>query len=313
MKLRALLAPIAALLCVLPRPAAAVPEEEAAAARALLPKISPAVVELKVAVSFPLTYGGRTTPRELRIERLATVISPSGLAVTPFSGINPAGATEAVLARYPQLRGKIQIGEAGFKEVKFQLQDGTEIPARVVLKDPDLDVAFIAPLPDPAAKRTFAYVRLDPSVKPEVLGDYFLISRSGEATGRIPTLFAASISAITAKPHRIYLTTMAFTGVPMFDADGSVLGVLVAQVFDGHPVQGAAAVLPAAAILSEVPQAEAAAAKPPPAPPPADEDDTGGDSLDSGGDMPGAPAHPPPAKAPSSRAPSAASAATGPS
>ena len=32
------------------------------------------------------------------------------------------------------------------QEVKYRLTDGTEVPARIVLKDEDLDLAFLAPL-----------------------------------------------------------------------------------------------------------------------------------------------------------------------
>lgn len=304
LRLCALLALPAGLV---PNRALALPAEEAAAARALAPKLSPAIIELHVVVSSKMTFQGRTMPREQRLDRAATVVTPAGLAVTALSGIDPSAMQESILARYAQLRGKIQLGETGYKEVKMRLSDGTEIPARVVLKDVDLDLAFVAPLPDPAAKRVYACVSLQHEATPAVLEDCFFIAHSTQATGRIPILLPSVVSGITNKPHRLYLISAFAPGVALFDLQGRILGLCVAQVANGHPVLGSAAVLPADTIQRELPQAQAEAAKPPP--PAAQENDN---EDDSGSDMDtnsppsqqapaasGKPAaHPPPQSAP---------------
>ena len=54
------------------------------------------------------------------------------------------------------------------QEVKYRLSDGTEVPARLVLKDEDLDLAFLAPLKplDKATEAKMAFVPLSDSIAP---------------------------------------------------------------------------------------------------------------------------------------------------
>jgi len=71
----------------------------------------------------------------------------TGLTVISLGEIDPRSA--AGLAAQPNLR----MEEPDFKEVKLRLADGTEIPARIVMKDADLDLAFVAPLPESATSK----------------------------------------------------------------------------------------------------------------------------------------------------------------
>lgn len=274
---------------------AALPEEEAAAARRLVPRVAPALVEVTAVISYQITVMGHSTVRESRLERLATVVSPTGVAVTALSQVDPATMVNAALDRQPQLRSfRVQVGAASFKEVKLRvLPGGAEIPARVVLKDPDLDIAFVAPLPDPKVKRHFAFVPLVPAAQPEVLGDYFIISRSAPAMGRVPTIIPTTLVGVTDKPRRLYLPTGAVESVPIFDLQGRVLGLGISRAAEARAPAGTT-VLPASAIQAELPQAEAAAAQPPPAAPPPDEDDDTDADGTSGSGAANPPAHSPP-------------------
>ena len=81
---------------------------------------------------------------EQKTQCTAVIIDASGLAVTALTNLNPASSMPS-----------IRIGRGGssqtlvldfqVQEVKYRLADGTEVPARVVLKDEDLDLAFLGP------------------------------------------------------------------------------------------------------------------------------------------------------------------------
>ena len=64
------------------------------------------------------------------------VIDPSGMAVASMTNLIPHGKT--------RMGTRTVEVECRVEEVKYRLSDGSELPARVVLKDEDLDLAFLA-------------------------------------------------------------------------------------------------------------------------------------------------------------------------
>jgi S1-C subfamily serine protease len=157
------------------------------------------------------------------------------------------------------IRQRVQISDVEFKEVKLHLADGTEIPARVVLKDPDLDLAFIAPLPD-AAKRAYVYADLAHPATAEVLGDYYVVARAAKILQRTPLVREVTIDGIAEKPRRLFVVNPVQLGCPVFDPQGRVLGVALNHISNGRP--SGAVVMPAADLAQGARQAAEAAAKP---------------------------------------------------
>ena len=110
------------------------------AARKSLQTYDKAVIS--VAAVLKIEMGG--SEQERKTQCVASIIDPCGLAVTSLTNLNP----QSLL--------KLRFGRAGgaampdfdcqVQEVKYRLTDGTEVPARIVLKDEELDLAFLAPL-----------------------------------------------------------------------------------------------------------------------------------------------------------------------
>ncbi len=148
-----------------------------------------------------------------------------------------------------------------FKEVKLRLADGKEVPARFVLKDADLDLAFMAPDTEQGAAPTFASsVKLEDAADGQLLSSYYFVSRAPKALQRVPLIRSTEIMGIVEKPRRFYLLTDQALGAPIFDAKGKVLGLTV-QNFSGGRNNGFV-VLPAADIAEMAKQAAEAQAKP---------------------------------------------------
>ncbi|HVW20187.1 MAG TPA: hypothetical protein VHC86_03150 [Opitutaceae bacterium] len=271
---RSLCAPLAALAGVLilsacanlpgsgSGPAAPPPspqEARAAVGRGLAARYADAVVEIEVVTTIKITVGNRTLPpQEVRRQINGTVLNAAGLTLTSLSEIDPRGAVQA---RTNGVAQRVQVNDVEFKEAKLRLADGTEIPARVVLKDPDQDLAFIAPLPDAAAgKRTFVHADLDHPAAAEVLGDYYLVARAAKVLQRAPVVREITIEGIAEKPRRLFLVNQVLLGCPLFDPQGRLLGVALAHIANGRP--NGAIVMPAAELAQGAALAAAAAAKP---------------------------------------------------
>ena len=245
----------------------ALPDSEAKVGRDLVKRCADSIVGVEMVVTLKMTLGDRAMPpRENKIDINGTVLNSAGLTVTSLAAIDPRTQLEAMRGMMAA-GGRLEISDTDYKEVKLRLADGTEVPARVVLKDGDLDLAFIAP--DPAAgKRDFTSVKLDDAAEGVVLNNYFIVSRAPKALQRVPLVRPSLVAGIVEKPRRMYLLTDQQLGCPVFDQQGRVLGVSVQNLSGGR--SSGLVVLPAADV-AEIAKQAAAEAERPPAPKPATE------------------------------------------
>jgi S1-C subfamily serine protease len=250
------------LAAALVLPGHAATSADAKAGRELVKRYADAIIGVELVVTIKVKMGDREAPpREQRIEVNGTVISASGLTVTSLAEVDPQTAFEAMRA-VSSGGNRIELVGAEFKEVKLRLADGSEVPAKFVLKDADLDLAFMAP--DVAAadapKKEFSFVKLEETATGEVLGDYFSLSRAAKVLQRVPLIRGSQITGIVEKPRRVFLVTDQNLGTPTFDAHGRVLGFSLQHFANGR--RTGIVVVPAADIAEIAKQAAAAQAAP---------------------------------------------------
>lgn len=234
---------------------------EAEAGRALVKRYADAIVGVELVVTMKVKMGDREAPpRDQQIEVNGTVIGPDGLTVTSLASVDPRVAFDA--ARIQQGGRGPELMSAEFKEVKLRTADGREVPARFVLKDSDLDLAFIAPeTTDP--DRKFTHVNLAEPAAGELLNRYFFVARAPKTLQRVPLVRGTDCVGIVEKPRRLFLLGDQSISCPVFDATGRVLGVLLQYFANGRP--SGVVVLPAADIADMAKQAAAVQAAPKPA------------------------------------------------
>ncbi len=226
---------LAALLSSVPAPRILASEPDATNGRALVKQYADSIVSVEVVATIRLTVGEHALPpRENKVEENGTVLSATGLTVTVLSGIDPHDTMEAMF-RQGAGGQKIEIGETEFKDVKLRLANNTEVPAVIVLKDPDLNLVFIAPLGDAAAPpRKFPFVSLDKSADGEGLCDYFFISRAPKSLQRVPIVRKITIAGIVEKPRQMFIMSDQALGVPVFDPAGLILGISTQYLENGR-------------------------------------------------------------------------------
>jgi hypothetical protein len=198
-----------------------------AAALATLPKIQKAIVSVKVQANIKM----RSEEQEQRLEVTGTMIDPSGLTVVSEQSINPAAMLTSFMSSYSRRDPGEMKFESEITETFIVLDDGSEIPADVVLKDEDLDLAFIKPK-QPSDK--FVHVPLKRREKPlELLDDFFVISRLGRSENRAIHMNIGMVLSIVKGPRTFYVCNQEISGnslgVPAFAADGSAVGLFVAR------------------------------------------------------------------------------------
>ncbi len=207
-------------------------EDLAEKARAVFKQNQHVVVTVELVIKTKFSMSGMPgQAREVPQDATGTVIDPSGLTVLSLSTTDPAQLMQSMMA------GADEEGESRFKveselsDLKILLDDGTELPAEVVLRDKDLDLAFIRPKSKPATP--MAALDLTQAGKAEVLDEVVALNRLGNAAGRAYAAAMERISAIVQKPRLFYIpeTSMTTTalGAPAFTMDGKPLGIFVVR------------------------------------------------------------------------------------
>lgn len=166
--------------------------------------------------------------QEKKMEAFGTIIDKNGLTVMSYAMLDPI----SLYASMATAKQRKALPKSQFSDVKMRLADGTEIPARLVLKDPDLDLAFVVPEPDAKeAPKTFPHVTLDKTVKAEVLDRLIVLTRLGKSFDEQPCIDFTRVSAIVKKPRLFYVdrphASGGGIGTPVFTTEGKVLGISV--------------------------------------------------------------------------------------
>jgi len=248
---------LAALTLFVGAPLAA--DETGASARAIADKHGAAVVPVRVVIKMRVAYEGEEVDEEENSNELtATVIDPSGLALCALSEVDPTHMIELWQEEDPNYDIDAQV-----TDLKFVFPDGKEVPAKVVLRDRDLDLAFIRPtaLPD----TPFTAVDLTQAAQPELMDEIVVLGRLGDVANRELWLALDRITAIVTKPRTLYIAGLdvwvAGLGVPAFTLDGRLVGITVMRAIptagsvSGRGNTSVPVVMPANGILEVAQQA----------------------------------------------------------
>ena len=199
--------------------ATAAPDLESRA-RATAEQSGKAVVTIRLVLK--LKTGGQE--HEQKLEVPGVVIDPSGLTVASASSIDPSGAFRRMVDAQRQ---RVSI-ESEVKEPVILLEDGTELEAAVVLKDTDLDLAFIRPR-DAGLK--LAAVSLKPrSGTVPLLTRIYVLGRLSKLANRALSVATGEVRTYVRGPAPYYVTdgeSSAFGGSLAYTADGVPLGLFV--------------------------------------------------------------------------------------
>jgi S1-C subfamily serine protease len=235
----ALLAAGAALLVAgagAPTAAADATEE---AYRRVLAERAPAVVTVRFVLKFELggTMGGAMggEGQEVDGEISGVVVDPGGLVL----------CSNTLLGGFAGLIGRLMGGGDDFEisatpdDLEVLVGDATAgLPARLVARDTDLDLAWLQIETPPAG---LAAIDLGAGVPARIGEPFVAVRRLDKVFARAPALIEGRIGGETAKPRRLWVPAApAFGGhgLPVFNVQGALLGVTVMQFPDADEGSG---------------------------------------------------------------------------
>lgn len=158
---------------------------------------------------------------ERKIERLATVVDPSGLMVMSLASIDPSA-----IGIFPS---SVDIK---VRDISIILPDDREIPAKIVLRDTDLDLALLrlvekieTPMPS---------VSVSDEVMPELMDQIVMLSRLGSSANYATIASPGRIIGVITKPRILYVSDitpdMNGLGSPVFDTIGRIVGFVLLKI-----------------------------------------------------------------------------------
>jgi hypothetical protein len=214
-----------ALLLAIPT---AAQDGDRSAARNLVMKWERAIVNVRVVLKMRMSVGGREMQSmDDSVETVGTVIDPSGLTVMSLGSLNPGAMMNRLMGSASSGQEKMEFGSEP-TEVKMRLADGREIPAKIVLRDEDLDLAFIRPTVKP--DKPLVAVNLADAVKPALLDQIVVLSRLGRVGGWAPSASLQNVEAIIERPRTFFVADMGTPsspmGIPAFTTSGKIVGLL---------------------------------------------------------------------------------------
>ena len=218
------------------------------AGRAIVARHKDAVITVQVVVKLKI----QNQERETKNDVIGTVVREDGLTVLALSSIDPS-------ALFGNMGG-MQF-DSEIVSIDFLLPDGTEIEAKEIIRDPELDLAFVRPVKKP--EKPMAYIDLSKDGDVEILDYVVTLNRLGKVANRVNAATFEQIEGVVRKPRTFYVPSSSVTntnqGSIAFNLKGEVIGLFVLRSIRsdggarGDNVAGI--ILPAADVLDGALQA----------------------------------------------------------
>jgi hypothetical protein len=240
-----------AILCLANQTSAQTPEERAVA-RDLIAKHGDAVVFVLGTTKIRINQGGKEVPNpDQRLQSLVTLLDSSGLGVMSLTALDPSDLATAQLSRGRGAGAAISVTTEA-SELRYRLADGREVPVRVVLRDKELDLAFLRPVEKPSAPMA----AIDTAVaRASVVDSVINLVRLPEIATYQTTAQFFTVQAVVEKPRTFYFLTGGAAGSPVFDTRGRFVGVILRLKNESDAGNAPFIVLPAGDIREVAKQA----------------------------------------------------------
>jgi S1-C subfamily serine protease len=260
MKRTFILAALAVACLAFSIPATGAEESLPAATKRIFNEHKDSVVWVSVVAKMTFSASESKSPinipeREQKFEALGTVLDAKGLVVTALSAIDPTKELSGREVNTPSGRIKIEASST-MKEVHLTMPDGTEVPADLVMKDLDLDLAFIKPKADSKELKgvQFKPIDLKNSTAGAIADDTVTVLRMDETLNRQPGVQGGQVIGVTQKPRNFLRVSGTALGCPTFSMDGKLMGINVTR--SAKERMAVIVVLPSADVLEVAEQAK---------------------------------------------------------
>lgn len=216
-----------------------------------------AVVEIQGGGQLAMMMGGSENERSAS----GVIVDEGGLVILPYNLLDITGLLGDLAARYEAEEGvKLR---TDIKDIRIRLGNGSQIPARMVFKDEDLGICFVAPLEElkESDRKAIRVLSVDAEVAdPGVMDQLIGVGRLSESLDFTPCLEVGRIRAVVQKPRKQYVADIS-PGMPVFTTEGRLAGFSVILPVGGGERGANPVILPAGEVVKLASEAKKALKK----------------------------------------------------
>ncbi|MBI5207783.1 MAG: hypothetical protein HY934_08325 [Candidatus Firestonebacteria bacterium] len=170
---------------------------------------------------------------ESKMEINGTVMDSTGLVVASLSETDPSSLVENFLHGVQDDRKPKY--ESDITDIKIRFSKDNEVPAKIVLRDKDMDLVFIRPTN--RLKDTVQFINFKDSIQPELLDRILCLYRLGKVADEVLSINISRIQAVVNKPRTFYVPDdmNCGLGIPVFSLEKEkIIGILVVRMTPSH-------------------------------------------------------------------------------
>ena len=210
-------------------------DEKAAAARSVAAKHADALVTIKLVIKEKFSmddFGSEES--EYTMEAGGVVVNSDGLIVASLSETDPAKMMDDMFGFGEEEGMDVETSIGSLKIVR---PDGAEVPGEIVIRDNDLDLAFIRPESKPQTPWTAVSASQGPDAEghdAQQFDEVLVLYRLGTVAGRACGGEFARIQAVMHRPRKFFVLGEwpGYLGAPAFTLDGRWLGIVTLRTIN---------------------------------------------------------------------------------
>jgi hypothetical protein len=218
------LAAVFLLLPLLSFPLTAAHAQTSVPGQALIDKISPSIVTVRVVIKVQMKAGGQSQSSESKLVTEGVVIAPDGLVMMSNAPIS-SDVWRQMMGGDPDDKSSLSISPTEFKVIVGR--EDKEYSAFLAATDPKLGLAFIK-IEDLGDRKLPAIDFSNPGVV-NVGDQVATVTRLSKGYDYAPVFASGQVKGAITKPRTAYLlsTTIISVGLPVFTLGGDTVGAMI--------------------------------------------------------------------------------------
>jgi hypothetical protein len=195
-------------------------------AQQLMNEHQDALVKVKLVVKQSVFLNGQAAgSKESKLEFNGVVLDPCGLTVISLSSFDAASRLGDLGREGLEVKTEVS-------NVKITVINGIEVGAKVILRDNDLDLAFVAP--EEKTLTPFVFIDFSKGVAVNLMDPIYVLSRFGKIAKQALMVNKGRVNAVISTPRLFYISQgVGEIGSPIFSEKRELVGLVVVRFAKG--------------------------------------------------------------------------------
>lgn len=208
-------------------------------AHASLQEVAPQLIEqhqsavagVEGVLSFEASIMGQTGQKEEQeVSASGILVSKDGYFITSLSSLDPSESMSGLTVETPAGPQTLEI-QSELSDLRIVFQDGREIPAKAVIRDPQSDLILLAPEGEVEDDFSWDFISLNAEVQePQLLEDLLLLGRLDSSLDRSISAKVVAVESVVERPRVAYIADSLEAGHVALNSQGEIIGLCTQKI-----------------------------------------------------------------------------------